>query len=264
MRLPHPRLQAHGPLGYPRRLDAGGDVWPLRRHRQRRPALQRGFTLVELLAALAALALMAALAWQGVDAMVRSEQRTRSYSEDVLVLQTGLAQWQRDLDLVSQQPPVGGLDFDGRVLRLTRLVPGDTAGQPLAQARPTDAGGLRVVAWSSRDVDGRRQLLRWQSELLQTRAALRQAWDDAAAWGQSPSAALRTREVAVAAIDDWQIFYFRNNSWSSPLSSAGASPGGQGALPDGVRLVLTLAPGQAVSGRLTVDWVRPTLGAASP
>jgi general secretion pathway protein J len=31
-------------------------------------------------------------------------------------------------------------------------------------------------------------------------------------------------------------------------------------LPDGVRLVLSLTPGQAVSGALTRDWVRPTLG----
>jgi general secretion pathway protein J len=225
---------------------------------------QRGFTLVELLAALAALALMAALAWQGVDAMVRSEQRTRGYSEDVLVLQTGLAQWRRDLDLVTQQPPLGGMEFDGRALRLTRLVPASPASTGAGAVEATDAGGLQVIAWSARDIDGRRHLLRWQSELVQTRSALHQAWDDAAAWAQSPTAALRAREVAVAPIDDWQIFYFRNNSWSSPLSSAGASPGGQGALPDGVRLGLTLAPGQAVGGRLTLDWVRPTLGAASP
>ncbi|MDB5945160.1 MAG: methylation, partial [Ramlibacter sp.] len=32
-------------------------------------------------------------------------------------------------------------------------------------------------------------------------------------------------------------------------------------LPDGVRLVLTLPAGQAVSGQITRDWVRPTLGA---
>jgi general secretion pathway protein J len=30
-------------------------------------------------------------------------------------------------------------------------------------------------------------------------------------------------------------------------------------LPDGVRLVLQLPPGETISGTLTRDWVRPTL-----
>jgi len=32
------------------------------------------------------------------------------------------------------------------------------------------------------------------------------------------------------------------------------------ALPDGVRLVLTLATGQAISGTVTRDWVQPGVG----
>jgi general secretion pathway protein J len=54
------------------------------------------------------------------------------------------------------------------------------------------------------------------------------------------------------------------------MSSAGgqmaATPGSsaaqgisQAAIPDGIRLMLTLPVTQAVSGRLTVDWVNPTL-----
>jgi general secretion pathway protein J len=31
-------------------------------------------------------------------------------------------------------------------------------------------------------------------------------------------------------------------------------------LPDGVRLVLVLPPGQAISGKLTRDWIRPNFG----
>jgi general secretion pathway protein J len=31
-------------------------------------------------------------------------------------------------------------------------------------------------------------------------------------------------------------------------------------LPDGVRLVLQLPAGRAISGQLTRDWVRPTVG----
>jgi general secretion pathway protein J len=78
------------------------------------------------------------------------------------------------------------------------------------------------------------------------------------------------------------LFYFRENAWTNPQSSdasgaaaiaAAAAAAASGAapaappnaatpvLPDGVRLVLMLPPGQAISGTLTRDWVRPTLAA---
>jgi len=34
------------------------------------------------------------------------------------------------------------------------------------------------------------------------------------------------------------------------------------AMPDGVRLVITLPPGDGLSGTLTRDWVKPTVGSA--
>ncbi len=34
--------------------------------------------------------------------------------------------------------------------------------------------------------------------------------------------------------------------------------------PDGVRLFLTLAPGQALAGPLVLDWVRPDFSGAQP
>lgn len=221
-----------------------------------------GFTLVELLVALAAMAMLAVMAWRGIDAMGRAQASTRAFGADVQALQAGLGQWGADLDAVAALPAVTALDFDGRVLRITRRWPyegPDGSAQSLG-------GGLRVVAWGLRDVDGRRQWARWQSELLRTRAQWTEAWQLAAWWGQNPTEQLRQGEVLIAAADAWQLFYFRNNSWTSPLSSAangsggGAASDGQPPLPDGVRLVLSLTPGQAVSGALTRDWVRPTLG----
>lgn len=224
--------------------------------------IDAGFTLVELLVAIAVMALMAVMAWRGLDGMNRAQLQTRSYSDDVSALQAGLAQWNADLDALTQLPPVGGLDFDGRVLRLTRQYLYDESGaaQPAAGAI-TGGGSIRVIAWGARTVDGRHQWLRWQSAPLRSRAELQTAWEQAALWGQNPTAELRQREVAVTAIDDWQVFYYRNNSWTSPLSTAtGVVAGvasGQAPLPDGVRLVLTLSAGQALHGLLTRDWVRP-------
>ena len=97
-----------------------------------------GFTLVELLVALAVMALMAVLAWRGLDGMHRAQAQTLAYSDDVLALQAGLAQWATDLDAVMQLPPVGGIEFDGRVVRLTRSVMRRAAG-----CRLTSTGSVK-------------------------------------------------------------------------------------------------------------------------
>ncbi|MHB8951101.1 MAG: PulJ/GspJ family protein [Rhodoferax sp.] len=211
----------------------------------------RGFTLIELLVAISLMALMAALSWRGLDGMTRAQAQMRQHSDEVLTLQAGLAQWGADLDALAAQPGTPSLDWDGRALRILRR----------STAEPAE--GLRVVAWSRRLVDGVGQWLRWQSPPVTTRGQLQLAWQQAALWGQNPSDEARSREVRVAPLDEWQIFYFRDNAWSNPMSSAGAPGAAQAATaavtPDGVRLVLTLSAGQAVSGRVTRDWVRPTL-----
>lgn len=219
-----------------------------------------GFTLVEMLVALAVMAMLGLMAWRGVDAMGRAQETTRRISADVQALQAGLIQWGMDLDAMAPSTPIAALDFDGQLLRITRQYLVD---DPVATGDHAGAGGLRVVAWGVRDVGGQRQWLRWQSALLQTRAQWEQAWQQAAWWGQNPSEDLRRGEVAIVPVDQLQVFYFRRNSWSSPLSSAAEGallPGGQRRVPDGVRLVLSLPDGSSISGTLVRDWVRPTLG----
>jgi general secretion pathway protein J len=93
---------------------------------------------------------------------------------------------------------------------------------------------------------------------------LQLAWQKAAQWAQSPTEDDRQREVRIAGLDQWQIFYYRGDAWSNPLSSAGtavdAKPAVEAPTPDAIRLVLTLAPGQALTGSITRDWLRPTVG----
>ena len=57
-----------------------------------------GFTLVEVLVALAVMAMLSLMAWRGVDAMARALESTRRIGADVQVLQAGLVQWGVDLD----------------------------------------------------------------------------------------------------------------------------------------------------------------------
>lgn len=211
----------------------------------------RGFTLVELLVSLFALALLAALSWRGLDGMIRARQVTEAYADQVLTLQTGLAQWQADLDAITTFAPEPPLQWNGRVLRLTRT----------GSLSPAD--GVRVVGWTLREGQWRR----WQSQPVYTRGDLEAAWQQADLWAQNPSDALRSQEVAIAPLLDWTIFFFRDNAWTNPQSASnttttqasGAATTTTSPIPDGVRLVLQLPPGRAISGQVQRDWMRPTL-----
>lgn len=208
-----------------------------------------GFTLVEMLVAIALMALMGVMAWRGLGSMQGAQIRLAQHADDTLALQAGLGQWAADLDAIALQANTPSLAWDGRVLRVLRR----------GSASPGD--GLRVVGWSQRQVDGIAYWLRWQSPSLRTRAELDAAWAQAARWGQNPSSEDQLREVRISPLSQWQFFYFRNNAWTNPQSSASATDAN--ALPEGVRLVLTLPAGQAISGVLTRDWAR-TEGSTPP
>lgn len=222
----------------------------------------RGFTLIELLVALAAMAIMAGLSWRGLDGMVRAQTQIQQRADSVLTLQAGLTQWSADLDALAQLPRTPTLDWDGRGLRIVRR----------STVRPGD--GLLVVAWSRRNVNGIDQWLRWQSPPQFSRGALQIAWERAAQWAQNPGDAEKRDEVRITPLEQWQIFYFRGNAWSNPLSSDNANAPVASirstpkavetdlALPDGIRLVLTLPASESINGVITRDWVRPALAGA--
>jgi general secretion pathway protein J len=232
----------------------------------------RGFTLIELLVAVSIMAMMAVLSWRSLDGMQLATTRSTAHADAVLGTEAGLGQWVADLDAIvesgTQGTPTTALDWDGRVLRLTRR----------HSANPN--GGLIVVAWTLDKRAGLDQWLRWQSVPVNTRAQWQAAWTAATTWAQSPSDTAKKDEVAIADISQWQIYFYRGDAWTNPLSSAGtpttspaptpgpSAPTGSvnppstpsaSTVPDGIRLALTLPAPHPFAGTLTRDWARPNL-----
>ncbi len=220
-----------------------------------RPGHWRGLTLIELLVALALLSVLALLSWRTLDGMTRAQQITQEHADRWRGWQTALAQWDADLDALLDTDQVPPLDYDGRVLRLTRSDPDMGLG-----------GGLRVIAWGLQPdpVSGALRWARWASAPVQRTEALEQAWLQAEQWGRNPIAQDRLRQVLLTPVADWQLFYHRGGAWSNPLSAEGENEAQESAasnsLPDGIRLQLTLPATGNPTGQLMRDWARLSQG----
>ena len=147
-----PELPAHRCAGLQRRGRAGADALDRARALLSMKA-QRGFTLVEVLVALLVLSIMAAMAWQGVDGIVRARDASqRQLRARRCACRTVLAQWRRTSTRWDTGAVRHRLVFDGA---------------PAHDARhATD--GVQVVAWSLKPGERQRQWRRWASRSATT------------------------------------------------------------------------------------------------
>lgn len=196
----------------------------------------RGFTLVEVLVALVVMATMAAMAWRGIDAIVKSREIAQARLSQTARLQTVLAQWEVDLRaLQDSHSIVQPIAFDGGNLVLTRQAP----------------TGLQVVVWSLRESS----LWRWESPAQRTVQDL----EDQRQRGLQQ---LAQRNPALRAFDGvagWQFYCYWGNAWSNCQSTGtaantdagpGKPPSPQPA-PDGLRFAMQFDEGSGLAGTLT-------------
>ncbi|MBN8488784.1 MAG: prepilin-type N-terminal cleavage/methylation domain-containing protein [Burkholderiales bacterium] len=198
----------------------------------------RGFTLVEVLVALFVMAVLATMAWQGVDAMARTREGAQQASAQMLRLGNVLTQWEQDLNQIQDSAAAPSLRFDGAALRLTRRSP----------------EGLQFVVWTLQD----RQLWRWASPPVTRVQDMQDWWIRGQQWSAISGDALRM----LGDVEGWQVYYWRlqDNTWSNaqstgdvaPVAPPPVQPGEEPPpppefdrelLPRGVRLQLQMPPG---------------------
>lgn len=185
----------------------------------------RGFTLVELLVALFAMALLSAMAWQGLESVLKAREASRGAVEQAGRLATVLTQWEQDLLAVVDTGLAPPLQFDGQTVRLTRR----------------SEAGIVIAAWAVRD--GRWQ--RWTSPAYTRAEALQQGWLAALQLLGTEPGQVRLADGA----EGWQVYFFYDGNWANAQSTGNvAAPGGLPAaprqqLPDAVRIVVAFAGG---------------------
>lgn len=187
-------------------------------------AARRGFTLVEVMVALLIMAVLAGMAWQGIDAIARARDGGQAQLDRTLRLATVIAQWDQDLQAVQDTAVVPALAFDGATLRVVRAAD----------------GGVQLVAWTLR-AD---RWQRWAGPVVTRVAELQDSW-------------MRSQQLLggepglvqlLAGVESVQVYFYRGNGWSNAQSSGDVDPGASGGggpareqLPSGVRLVLAQA-----------------------
>ena len=161
-----------------------------------RACSQSGFTLIEVLVALTLMAVLAGMAWQGLDGIARARTVSQDHIERTTRLNTVLAQWEQDLQSVRDTALVPALSFDGATLRLVR--------------RRDD--GLQVVAWSLRE----QHWMRWAGPVVTQASALQESWLLSQQLLGNETAQL----LMLEGLARWQVYFYRGNAWSNAQSSA--------------------------------------------
>jgi len=199
---------------------------------RRRPA---GFTLVEVLVALTIMAILAALAFRGIDALVRAKDAALLSTDRTLKLNTGMSQFEYDISQVIDSKVLPQpIMFDGATLRVARRTP----------------DGIQLVLWSLQD----RRWQRWASGSYIHMPELTDAWMRSQQWNAISGNAITVLEN----VDTFQVYLCNpatlgtsGCSWNNVQSTQGAASGAQALA---IRVGLKLPEGEITRDRELPRW----------
>jgi general secretion pathway protein J len=210
---------------------------------RRRPA---GFTLIEVMVALMIMAILAALAFRGIDALVRAKDSSLQATDRTLKLNTGMSQFEYDISqVVDTKVLPQPIMFDGATLRLARRTP----------------DGIQLVLWSLQD----RRWQRWASGSYIHMAELTDAWMRSQQWSAISGNAITVLDN----VDAFQYYQCNPNgvgtvgcSWNNGMSTSGTNVGqlnGVTSAPavlqaTAIRITLKLPEGEIVRNRELPRW----------
>jgi general secretion pathway protein J len=191
-----------------------------------------GFTLIEVMVALLIMAILAALAFRGIDALTRAKTAALAATDRTLKLNTGMSQFDYDVSqIVDSKVLPKPLMWDGASLRFARRTP----------------DGIQLVMWTLQD----RRWQRWASGATTHVSELTNAWMQTQQWDAISGSAV----TVLSDVDSFQEALCNPNSiatsgcsWNNGGSTSGTvvPPGGGTqaiAQPTGVRITLKMADG---------------------
>ena len=197
-----------------------------------RRARSTGFTLVEVMVALVIMALLAALAMRGMDALMRAKESALASTDRTLKLNTGMSQFEYDMSqVVDSKVLPKAIMFDGATLRIARRTP----------------EGIQLVLWTLQD----RRWQRWASAPAIHMSELTDAWMRSQQWD-----AIRGNAITVLEnVDDFQVYVCNpanlaasGCSWNNVQSTQGAASAAV-AQPNGIRILLKVPEGEITRER---------------
>lgn len=205
-----------------------------------------GFTLVEVMVALVIMALLAALAMRGMDALMRAKDAALTSTDRTLKLNTGMSQFEYDMtQVVDSKVLPKAIMFDGATLRIARRAP----------------EGVQLVLWTLQD----RRWQRWASAPVIHLSELTDAWMRSQQWAAVSGSAITVLDD----VDDFQVYVCNpaavntpGCSWNNVQSTQGAAqntpacqpgqpctPPPAAPQPNGIRILLKLAGGEIMRER---------------
>ena len=166
-----------------------------------------GFTLVEVMVALLIMAILAALAFRGIDALARAKDAALSSTDRTLKMNTGMSQFEYDMSqVVDSKVLPRPIMFDGATLRVARRSP----------------AGIQLVLWTLQD----HRWQRWASPAYIHMTDLTDAWMRSQQWDAISGGAVTVLEN----VDDFQVYVCNpatiatsGCSWNNVQSTQGAA-----------------------------------------